>query len=169
MKRRILRAITVVALMFATLTGMVSLSGCDDDNGWWVDPPANTYIDRELYGNWELLMINGATIPLSDVNYLTFRGGGYGDYYYLDHGQAYVEEIFYWCNANYNRQTLTINYQNGGQATMDYWFSSGGDYLYMQWRTTSGLVQYVYQRVGSVPWGSPATGAAAAPALRPGV
>lgn len=150
MIKKILRDILPLILI---LTASTALTGCDDGGGYWGPPvPSGGYFDPTLTGAWQLVQINNRPVAGYDVNYLDFYGGGSGRYYYYHNGQPYQERISYWCAAGYTRQTITINYENGQSSTMNYWFSAGDTYLWLEWQTGGGYVTYCYQYVNSIPW-----------------
>lgn len=48
---------------------------------------------------------------------------------------------------------LRIQYEYSSPVTMNYWFTHGGNTMWMQWRTGNGAVQtYVYDRMDRAPW-----------------
>ncbi len=134
------------------LVGAGMLTGCDDGGYWGPDIPGGGYFDPTLRGAWELIQINNNPVGGYNVNYLDFYGGGTGRYYYYYNGIPYEERISYWCATGYTRRTITINYENGQTSTMNYWFSGGDNYLWLEWQTGGGYVTYCYRYVNSIPW-----------------
>lgn len=144
----------LLALPFLLLG--LALPSCDGSDYW--DPVApfgwNTFNDRNLRGSWALSMVNGAPVDGYEVNYLEFYGDTRGMYYYYDNGYQTSERIAYWsqiANAGYSRYQINIQYEYGSPATMNYWFTNGGNRLWMQWATGGGVVTYVYSRCAG-PW-----------------
>ena len=104
-----------------------TLTGCAIDVGWNPTPPHgwnSTFYDQALDGCWRLESINSQYVGGYDVNYLYFNGDGRGEYLYYDHSPT----------------------------TMNYWFTDGGDALWMQWRNSYGLQTYVYVYEPRMPW-----------------
>lgn len=143
------RIIKLLAIMAVIMAGALGVTSCTD--GYYPPGPVNGYYDPSLVGDWELVQINGYTIRPSQKNYMCFYGGGNGQYYYMQHGFPYAENIYYWCQSNgYGDRTLTITYSDGQVSTMYYWFS--GSSLMMQWNTGTQTVTYRYLPVSYVPW-----------------
>ncbi len=61
----------------------------------------------------------------------------------------------YFCQKSGSTTTnyqINIQYEDGSESTMAYWFTDNGDSLWLQWMTTGGRTQtYIYARVNSVP------------------
>ena len=120
---------TAIAIMAA-----ISFTSCDDgDDYWWGPNDNNQYYDSNL---------------------LEFLTGGRGYYFYYTGGIQATQRTLWVCNAGYYRDSVTIRYQDGRQSTMNYWFTEGANYLYLQWRTANGnQYTYVYRYLGNqVPW-----------------
>lgn len=143
-------------LALAAILASLSLTSCDD--GWEPGPPPgySDFYDSALIGLWELVEINGAAVPPDRVNCLEFNGNGRGWYYYLERGVPYEEHMSYWCqisNNGYSDYQVNVSYSGSTPTTMNYWFTHGGNYLYMQWYTYShGTMTYVYRSVSSLPY-----------------
>lgn len=144
-----------VALM---IIAAVTLTGCYSDDGNWWDAPGYgwNFNDTRLAGYWALVQYNSDPVNLSDANYLYFNGNGYGYYYYLDNGYRQREQLRYWCQNSYSGASnyqINIQYQYSSPLTTSYWFTHGGNTLWMQWQTSGGRVQtYVYDRINGAPW-----------------
>lgn len=141
---------TAIAIMAA-----ISFTSCDDgDDYWWGPNDNNQYYDSNLIGTWQLVEANGQAVTPSDTNYLEFLTGGRGYYFYYTGGIQATQRTLWVCNAGYYRDSVTIRYQDGRQSTMNYWFTDGANYLYLQWRTANGnQYTYVYRYLGNqVPW-----------------
>ena len=137
----------------------ISLTSCYVDDGWSPVPPYgwdNTFYDTRLNGYWQLVQINSDPVGGYETNYLFFNGGGRGRYYYYDRGARYWENMAYWCQGSVSGTSdyqINIQYETAGNpTTMNYWFSHGGNTLWMQWRTGSRVQTYVYDAIGSAPW-----------------
>lgn len=136
-----------------------ALSSCAIDVGWDPTPPYgwnNSFYDSALDGCWRLTSINSQYVSGYTVNYLYFNGDGRGEYLYYDHGRQCVENTAYWCqpagggNSYYQ---INIQYESSySPSTMNYWFTDGGDTLWMQWRDRYGLQTYVYVYEPRMPW-----------------
>ena len=146
------RFLTLVALLFA-LTCSVSLTSCEDDDYYW-SVPSNGYIDSGLIGTWQLVQINGRFVNQFEANYFSFNSNGYGRYYYYVNGRPYAEGINYWCEYDYRggNNWLMIDYPD--QSTeQQYWFSDGGNSLWMQFVDGRGqVITYRYQWIDYAPW-----------------
>lgn len=151
--KHILRTLLIATVALFSMGGLTS---CDDgdDGYWWGPSDDNTYYDTNLKGTWQLIQINNTTVTPNETDYLQFGNGGRGYYYYLEQGMRMVERTRWICNAGYYRDTITIRYANGRVATMNYWFTEGANYLYLNWTTSNqGQYTYVYRYVGNViPW-----------------
>lgn len=150
---------SVVCGLALTLGLCVGLTSCDvDDGDWWGGPPSgwNSFSDSRLDGYWGLVQYNSDYTDAGDANYLYFNGNGRGYYYYLQSGNRYTENLVYYCQESVtgtSNYQINIQYQYSSPVTMNYWFTHGGDTLWMQWRTAGGAVQtYVYDRMKSAPW-----------------
>lgn len=143
-------SMTAIAILAA-----ISFTACDDgDDDYWWGTGTNTYYDTNLYGTWELIQINERAVTGEQTNYLEFTGQGMGYYFYYSGGLQNTQRINWICNAGYNRDTISIRYQDGSTSTMNYYFGSGADYLYLQWNTAQGNVMtYCYRYIGNrTPW-----------------
>ncbi|MDE6444389.1 MAG: hypothetical protein K2K64_08240 [Muribaculaceae bacterium] len=144
----------ILALATATL-----LTGCvDDDDNWPYAPPpgwgSNYFYDQDLNGTWELVQANSQPVGRYDTNYMEFYGGGRGRYYYYDYGRLYAETMAYFCQMSGNTTTnyqINVQYANGEQSTMAYWFTDGYDTLWLQWQIGNRTQTYIYERVSRVP------------------
>lgn len=141
----------VLAMLLAVVT-----SACGDIDYWDpVGPTGWNFNDTRLQGYWQLVEINGGAVTGYDTNYLEFFGNGRGEYYYYRNATPRSEDIAYWCqNAEYgdSRYQINIQYANGSASTMNYWFSSSGNTLYLRWNSTNGIYTYAYARVSGVNW-----------------
>lgn len=149
--KHILRTLVIASLI---VCGASFVTSCDDGGYWWPDNN-NTYLDSNLIGSWQLIQINEMAVTPNETNYLRFFNNGTGYYYYLLNGNKIREQIGWICMAGYNRDTISIRYQDGRTATMNYWFSGGNNYLYLNWNTsTQGTITYCYRYVTSdyFPW-----------------
>ena len=76
--------------------------------------------------------------------------------YYLDNGYREREQLRYWSqqsNSGASNCQINIQYQYSSPLTTSYWFTHGGNTLWMQWQTSGGRVQtYVYDRIDRAPW-----------------
>lgn len=141
------RLLTIVALA----AGSALFTGCSVDVGWDPTPPygwTNTFYDSALDGCWRLTTINSQYVSGYSVNYLVFDGYGRGEYLYYDNGRRYVEQTAYWCqrvNNGGSGYQINLQYESDySPTTMNYWFTDGGDTLWMQWRNSYGLQTYTY-------------------------
>lgn len=160
MKKMIKRSgrIGMAIAVFCTLC--IAMTSCyiEPDDPWWGPAPSgwNTINDSRLRGYWGLVQSDGINIPSSAANYLFFNGSGRGYYYYWNHGQRYTERTVYYSqdsNTGVSNYQLNIQYEFSNPITVNYWFTNGGNTLWMQWRTYSGQVQtYVYDRWSGAPW-----------------
>lgn len=145
-----------MALAAIALMAVTGITSCDDgdDGYWWGPDTGNSYYDSNLLGTWRLIQINEQTVAPSQTNYLEFTANGGGYYFYYSGGIQATQRIRWICNAGFNRDTLTIQYQDGHQSTMNYYFTAGTDYLYLNWTTYTGRqMTYCYQYMGSfIPW-----------------
>lgn len=145
-----------MALFVAMTVGMTS---CDIDDGtWWGGPPMgwDTFNDTRLEGYWGLVQADSYEVDPDDANYLYFNGRGRGLYYYLQAGRRYTEQTVYYSqdsNTGTSDYQINIQYEYSSPVTMNYWFSHGGETLWMQWRSGNGAVHtYVYDRMNRAPW-----------------
>lgn len=120
-------------------------------SGW-----TNTFFDRDLNGFWRLVQINSQYVDDYDTNYLYFNGDGRGRYYYYRKGRLFWETTAYWCQASVNGASyyqINLQYESSGSpTTMNYWFTNGGDTLWMQWRNSYGVQTYVYDYQSYAPY-----------------
>ena len=111
----------------------IVLTGCVDDD-YWPYSPVGPY----------------------DTNYMDFYGDGHGRYYYYRNSHPYSEEMAYFCQRSGSTTTnyqINIQYEDGTGSTMAYWFTDGGNTLWLQWQTGNGRVMtYLYDRVSYIPW-----------------
>ncbi len=157
MKRKsIFRTLLLSGVIVASMLGLTS---CYVDGGdWWGNPPYgwNTFNDTRLDGYWMLVQYNSDPVPSGNANYMYFNGNGFGYYYYLENGRPYREQMRYWCQdavGGARNYQINIQYEYSSPLTTSYWFTHGGNTLWMQWTTNGGRVQtYVYDRVNGAPW-----------------
>lgn len=145
MKKKLL----LLSLLCALLCG-VMLTSCDDDDYY---PPyypgGDSYLDRNLPGQWDLAFINGSVVEGFEKNFFDFYSDGTGKYYYYDNGEQYWEWIKWWCYDNgYDDPVLHIDYSSGSPLNSYYWFNRDYSRLYLKFNTPSGWVQYVYDYTG---------------------
>ena len=145
-------------LISVTLAMLCAISFTSCDDGWDPGPPpgpGNNFYDNALTGYWELYQVNGQVVDAFDVNYMQFNGNGRGWYYYYRNGAPYEERLSYWCQYSGSTTSyyqVNIRYENGSASTMSYWFTHGGNYLWLQWYASShGTVTYVYRAVNGFP------------------
>ncbi len=158
MKRK--HIFNALILSVVALVSMAGFTSCypDDDDTWWGNPPYgwDTFNDTRLSGYWMLVQYNSDPVSPDRANYLFFNGNGYGYYYYLENGDRYREEMRYWCQdavSGASNYQINIQYEYSSPLTTSYWFTHGGNTLWMQWTTGGGRVQtYVYDRIGGAPW-----------------
>lgn len=141
--------------LLASLLLMVAIQGCGPVNNNWYPVDNNDYADPNLTGTWILVQYNSDNIPLNEANWLYFDGRFRGYYYYYQGGRPCTQQIRYW-NQYYsgsNRNYISIQYADGGSMEGNYWFTHGGNTLWIQWTDRGGFVQtYVYDRVNNAPW-----------------
>lgn len=117
----------------------IVLTGCVDDDYWPYSPPpgwgANYFYDSRLDGSWELVQANSSPVDPYDTNYMDFYGDGHGRYYYYRNSHPYSEEMAYFCQRSRSTTTnyqINIQYEDGTGSTMAYWFTDGGNTLWLQ-------------------------------------
>lgn len=148
--------ITLVVLAVASLGILTSCYR--DSESWWSEPPFGwqPVKDPRLSGYWQLVQYNSDPVSPYETNYLYFNGNGNGYYYYFDNGYRTSELIRYWCinpGSGSTHLQLNIQYQYHSALTTSYWFTHGGNKLWMEWTTDGGSVQtYVYDRINRAPW-----------------
>ena len=138
----------------------IVLTGCVDDDYWPYSPPpgwgANYFYDSRLDGSWELVQANSSPVDPYDTNYMDFYGDGHGRYYYYRNSHPYSEEMAYFCQRSGSTTTnyqINIQYEDGTGSTMAYWFTDGGNTLWLQWQTGNGrIITYLYDRISYIPW-----------------
>lgn len=141
--------------LLAALLATLALTGCND---WEPGPPPynNNFYDRALNGAWELVQINSTPVNPGEANFLDFYGNGRGSYYYYRNGALYRERMSYWCQYSYGSGAsdylINIAYGPDAPTTMSYWWTDGGNRLWMQWMADRGPVTYIYAPVRSVPY-----------------
>lgn len=156
MKKKI--PLLLVATILISVTSLFGLTSCDSDTVWSPVPPAGwsgAFADSRLTGTWQLVEANGRPVGGYDVNYLSFYGNSRGRYYYYNNGFRDSEEMAYWSQRSTNGASawqLNLQYQYSSPTTVNYWFSNGGNYLWMQWGTGGGVVTYIYQLVAAPGW-----------------
>lgn len=148
-------SLSKVAAFALFLTAILSLQSCV---GWEPAPGPGynqRFYDTALTGAWELVSINGMTVAPSNSNFFRFYGNGRGAYYYYVNGIPRKENISYWCEDSFNsvsRYELYVSYEGSSPSPMNYWFSSSGNYLTMQWYSDRGLTRYVYAYSPRLPY-----------------
>ncbi|MDE5789920.1 MAG: hypothetical protein K2H96_01640 [Muribaculaceae bacterium] len=155
MKRKgLLRILSFVVVMM----GMsVMFTSCDSDDYWYDGPGWNngSFYDPDLGGYWELVQANSVNAEGYDKNYLYFNGRGRGTYFFWENGRRYVEDTYYDCqysNSGTSDYQINLQYGNGRPTTMNYWFTHGGNTLWLQWRDYGRVTTYVYDRINRAPW-----------------
>lgn len=124
----------------------VAFTSCDDDDYYYDD----TYLDRDLVGQWDLIFINGNPVSGFKQNFFDFYSDGSGKYYYYENGQQYWEWIDWWCYDGYYSPVLHINYSSGAPLNCSYSFNSDASRLYLSWTDSGGYrMEYVYAYTGS--------------------
>lgn len=151
--KQLVRTISMAAIAIVAALSIASCSDGDDDY-WWGPDNSNNYYDSNLMGTWQLIQINGNNVTAGQTNYLRFTGKGSGYYYYYSGGLRSTQRIAWVCTAGFNRDTITIHYQDGTTSTMNYYFTAGADYLYLNWTTYTGQqMSYCYRYMNnSIPW-----------------
>ncbi len=170
MKKRLMTVSAALAMVAVLFTA------CDDD---YVD---NTYINRNLVGQWDLISINNVAVSGYTVNSFDFYSNGSGYYYYWENGVACSEWLQYWCYDGYGSPVLHIDYQYSSPMETYFYFNSNYTRLYLQWEDYYGVTTtYEYEYVGDVQnyikrkiesasdSDSATAGEVSASALRPGV
>lgn len=151
--KHFLRTLTLAG---AALLALASLSSCDsgNDDYWWGDDGSNAYYDSNLLGTWQLIQINGQAVSPLQTNYMEFQSGGRGYYFYYSAGLQATQRLIWVCQAGYYRDTITVRYQDGSQSSMNYYFTEGRNYLYLNWTTYNGAqYTYCYRYMGGyLPW-----------------
>lgn len=147
----------IFAGLAVAVMALGGLTACEDSDSWNPAPPAgwNTFYDRRLNGSWELAQANGRPVYGEAVNYMTFYGNGQGRYFYYNRGMRDSERMVYWCqysNSGISSYQMNIQYEYSSPSTVNYWFTDGQSYLWMQWGTGSGVVTYVYRAVDGPGW-----------------
>ncbi len=153
-RKRLLNALLGLTLV----VGMsVLFTSCDTDD-YWYDGPGwdnGTFYDSDLNGYWMLVQANSVEVTGNERNYLFFNGRGRGTYYFWDNGRRYTEGTYYNCqysNSGTSDYQINLQYGNGRPTTMNYWFSHGGNTLWLQWRDYGRVTTYVYDRINGAPW-----------------
>lgn len=153
------RGRNLIALAVLAVASIGALSSCyPNSSPWWTSPPYgwDTFNDSRLSGYWQLVQYNSDPVSSSATNYLYFNGNGYGRYYYYDNGYRTSEQTRYWCQdavSGASTYQINIQYEYSSPLTTSYWFTHGGNTLWLQWTTTGGRVQtYVYDRINRAPW-----------------
>ena len=153
---KIKRLLPIVAGIAMTLFMSVTLTSCDSDDYWYDGPGWNDgFYDRDLSGYWVLVQVNSVEALGTDCNYLFFNGRGRGAYYFWDNGRKYIEDTYYDCqysNSGISDYQINLQYGNSRPTTMNYWFTHGGNTLWLQWRENGRPMTYVYDRYGGAPW-----------------
>lgn len=152
-----MKKIYTLLTALAALICAATLTSCDAE--WNPAPPpgpGNTFYDSSLTGcYWELWQVNSRPVSPGEMNWLEFLGNGRGWYYYLHNNAPYEEKMTYWCQYSDNYTSdyqINIRYSTGSPSTMNYWFTSGGNYLWMQWYSYGhGTTTYVYRAVSRLP------------------
>ncbi len=140
MKKHIL--LPLLSVIFCAVT----FSSCDDDDYYY----DNTYLDRNLVGQWDLIFINGRPVSGYTQNFFDFYSDGSGKYYYYENGQQYWEWIDWWCYDGYSSPVLHVKYSTGAPLNCAYSFNSDATRLYLRWTDGAGYaMEYVYAYTGS--------------------
>ncbi|MDE5807264.1 MAG: hypothetical protein K2H76_04045 [Muribaculaceae bacterium] len=153
-KKGLLKALPFAIIMI----GMsVMFTSCDTDDYWYDGPGWDNggFYDTNLGGYWELVQVNSMDAEGYDKNFLYFNGRGWGTYYFYDNGRRYTEDTSYLCqysNSGVSDYQINLQYGNGRPTTMNYWFTHGGNTLWLQWRDNGRPTTYVYDRINRAPW-----------------
>lgn len=151
---------TLLPLLLLSVGFTLLMSSCEPvDDGWGYNPPpgwgSNYFFDSRLEGSWELVQANSQPVDSYDTNYMEFYGRGHGGYFYYSRNRLISEDMAYFCQRSGSTTTnyqINIQYEDGSESTMAYWFTDNGDSLWLQWMTTGGRTQtYIYARVNSIP------------------
>lgn len=136
-------------LLLPILTAVVcavAFTSCDDDDYYY---GYDTYYDRDLPGQWDLLTINGRFVYDDEKNFFDFYTNGSGKYYYYKNGNQYWEWIDWYCYYDYSTPVLHIKYSDGVPLDCAYHFNSNASRLYLQWTEADGYrMEYVYEYTG---------------------
>lgn len=150
--------VRTILFAFVSLFMLAGMTSCAGDDPWWNNPGYgwDSFNDPRLRGYWQLVQYNSDPVPVREANWMYFNGNGAGWYYYLDNGYQERERMRYWCQdavSGASNYQINIQYQYSSPLTTSYWFTHGGNTLWMQWTTHGGRVQtYVYDLVDSAPW-----------------
>lgn len=138
------------------LLGLMMSSCVGGDVYWGNAPDGYDYNDTRLGGYWQLVQANSDPVSVNQSNWLYFNGSGYGYYYYFANGYRQTERLRYWSQPSGNGASnwqINIQYEYDSPVTQSYWFTHGGNTLWLQWMTGNGrVVTYVYDRVNGAPW-----------------
>ena len=136
-------------LLLAAILLPVLFSACDDDYYYYDNDPY-------IVGEWELIYADGRPVTGYQVNYLEFYQNGTGMYYYYDNRHPYEMRLRWAVDYYYDSNVLTINYEDGTYAEMDYWYNGNYTRLYTSWYSGGGYQHtYVYQLIDDFSWGAP--------------
>lgn len=121
----------LMAVMCAVMAG--ALTSCDDDD--YADP-----YESYLYGNWELIAINGGAVPPNMDSDFSFSPSGYGTMSQYDsYGLWATYDISWEVTGNY----LYVS-PMGWSDLWTYTWTVQGDYLYLYDTSTGNTLTYAY-------------------------
>lgn len=153
MKKRILKILSFIVVVVAM---PMLFTSCETDDYWYDGPGwSDTFYDSSLNGFWELVQVNSVDVVGTQKNYLYFGGRGSGYYYFWENGNRYTDNTYYVCqysNSGISDYQINLQYGYGRPTTMNYWFTHGGNTLWLQWRENGRPTTYVYDRINGRPW-----------------
>lgn len=146
MKRKFILPIVTLLLML--------VSSCTVNAPW----RETTFFDSRLYGDWELIEVNGRPINRYNADFFYFNGNGGGMYYYYYYGRPYEERMTYYCttsNGPSNPNQISIFFEATPNLTnIDYYFDNSANFLYLEWYDYQyrDWTTYTYRRVYNFNW-----------------
>lgn len=121
----------LMVVICAVMAG--ALTSCEEDD--YPDP-----YESYVYGNWELIAINGGPVPQYMDSYFTFSPSGYGTMSQYDqYGMWATYDITWEMVGNY----LYVK-PIGWVDLWTYTWSAQDDYLYLYDTSTGNTLTYVY-------------------------
>ena len=146
----------LLALLMALFT-LPLFTSCDDDDPWpgpgpgpGPNPGIDTYLDKYIVGQWDLVAANGDEVTGTAVNMFDFFSNGTGKYYSYVNGELGWEWIEWYCYDNRNNTPiLHVTYNDGAGLNCAYTFNRDYTRLIMQWTENDGsLMTYTYAFTG---------------------